>query len=189
MGQQIRRRCFGFFNSSAARVVPITQHYTTARKEGNDDEEVAETPEVKGINAARWACYDSAVRSNARKPASMSGYVSVEARVPEDRPRGQAWVGAHGGGSARHIAGARRPSGTPSIPPECLLPTLLLRAFRSIRGERPLMEEFDYNLRSRRFVGPDMGEPIWVPALFTKGRDQLLNQGAARRFTFAAYSR
>jgi IS5 family transposase len=56
----------------------------------------------------------------------------------------------------------------------------LLQIFYSIRSERLLMEQLDYNLLFRWFVGMDMDEPIWAPTVFTKNRDRLLNQEIAR---------
>jgi transposase len=69
--------------------------------------------------------------------------------------------------------------GRPSIPPERLLRAQLLQIFYSIRSERLLMEQLDYNLLFRWFVGMDMDEPIWDPTVFTKNRDRLLNQDIA----------
>src|SRR5688572_9499469 len=72
--------------------------------------------------------------------------------------------------------------GRPSIPPERLLRAQLLQIFYSIRSERLLMEQLDYNLLFRWFVGMDLDEPIWAPTVFTKNRDRLLNQEVARSF-------
>ncbi len=58
----------------------------------------------------------------------------------------------------------------------------LLQIFYSIRSERLLMEQLDYNLLFRWFVGLEMDEPIWTPTVFTKNRDRLLNQEVARSF-------
>ena len=71
--------------------------------------------------------------------------------------------------------------GRPSIPPERLRGQLL-QIFYSIRSERLLIEQLDYNLLFRWFVGMDMDEPIWAPTVFTKNRDRLLNQEIARSF-------
>ena len=72
--------------------------------------------------------------------------------------------------------------GRPSIPPERLLRAQLLQIFYSIRSERLLMEQLDYNILFRWFVGLAMDEPIWNPTVFTKNRDRLLNQELARAF-------
>ncbi len=72
--------------------------------------------------------------------------------------------------------------GRPSIPPERLLRAQLLQIFYSIRSERLLMEQLDYNLLFRWFVGMEMDEPIWNPTVFTKNRDRLLDQDIARSF-------
>jgi transposase len=73
-------------------------------------------------------------------------------------------------------------SGRPSIPPERLLRALLLQAFYTIRSERQLMEQLDYNLLYRWFVGLGVDEPVWVPTVFTKNRDRLLEADVARKF-------
>jgi transposase len=72
--------------------------------------------------------------------------------------------------------------GRPSIPPERLLRAQLLQLFYSIRSERLLMEQLDYNILFRWFVGLEMDEPIWVPTVFTKNRDRLLQHAVAHSF-------
>ena len=80
--------------------------------------------------------------------------------------------------------------GRPSIPPEQLLRALLLQSLYTIRSERLLMEEIDYSILFRWFIGLSMDEPIWSPTTFSKNRDRLLERryrrgllrrGAARR--------
>ena len=65
-------------------------------------------------------------------------------------------------------------TGRPSIPPEMLLRALLLQAFYTIRSERQLMEQLDYNLLFRWFVGLGVDDPVWVATVFSKNRDRLL---------------
>ena len=65
--------------------------------------------------------------------------------------------------------------GRPSIPPEKLLRALLLQAFYSVRSERQLMEQLEYNLLFRWFVGLGIEEPVWDVTVFTKNRDRLLD--------------
>ena len=72
--------------------------------------------------------------------------------------------------------------GRPSIPPERLLRAQLLQVFYSIRSERLLMEQLDYNLLFRWFVGLSMDDAIWAPTVFTKNRDRLLHQEIAPSF-------
>lgn len=72
--------------------------------------------------------------------------------------------------------------GRPSIPPEQLLRALLLQMLYSIRSERRLMEELDYNLLYRWFVGLTPDDPVWVPTVFTKNRDRLLDGNIAEAF-------
>jgi transposase len=72
--------------------------------------------------------------------------------------------------------------GRPSIAPERLLRALLLQIFYSVRSERLLMEQLDYNLLFRWFVGMNMDEEVWVPTVFTKNRDRLLKHAIAAGF-------
>src|SRR5688572_20781765 len=72
--------------------------------------------------------------------------------------------------------------GRPSIPPEQLLRALLLQSLYTVRSERLLMEEIDYSVLFRWFVGLGMDEPIWVPTVFTKNRDRLLASDIATAF-------
>jgi transposase len=74
-------------------------------------------------------------------------------------------------------------TGRPSIPPEKLLRALLLQILYTIRSERLLMEELNYNLLFRWFVGLNMDDPIWVPTVFTKNRDRLLRGDIAEAFS------
>ena len=81
--------------------------------------------------------------------------------------------------------------GRPSIAPERLLRALLLQAFYTIRSERQLMEQLHYNLLYRWFVGLGVDDPVWVPTVFTKNRDRLLEAEVARKFlaSFSPISR
>ena len=72
--------------------------------------------------------------------------------------------------------------GRPSIPPERLLRALLLQAFYTVRSERQLMEQLDYNLLFRWFVGLSTDDPVWDATVFCKNRDRLLDGDIARRF-------
>ncbi len=70
--------------------------------------------------------------------------------------------------------------GRPGIAPEKLLRALLLQAFYSIRSERQLMEQLDYNLLFRWFVGLSMDAPVWDASTFSKNRDRLLDGDVAQ---------
>jgi transposase len=72
--------------------------------------------------------------------------------------------------------------GRPSIPPEQLLRALLLQALYTIRSERQLMEQLDYNLLYRWFVGLTPDDAVWVPTVFTKNRDRLFEGNIAEAF-------
>ena len=79
--------------------------------------------------------------------------------------------------------------GRPSIPPEQLLRALLLQALYTVRSERLLMEEIDYSILFRWFIGLSLDEPIWSPTTFSKNRDRLLNGDIASAFFDAVLRR
>ena len=73
-------------------------------------------------------------------------------------------------------------TGRPSIAPEKLLRALLLQARYSVRSERMLMEQLDYNLLFRWFVGSNMDDAIWDVTMFTKNRERRLDVDIAEAF-------
>src|SRR5881394_1879042 len=73
-------------------------------------------------------------------------------------------------------------TGRPSIAPEKLLRALLLQVLYTVRSERMLMEQLEYNLLFRWFIGLNMDEAVWVPTVFTKNRDRLLEAEIAEKF-------
>lgn len=139
------------------------------------------------------------MRGDERVQDGMFSYVSLEQRVPSDHPLRE----------VRKVTDAvlRRlspdfdalyaDSGRPSIAPEYILRALLLQVFFSIRSERLLVEQIDYNLLFRWFVGLGMDDGVWNHAVFSKNRDRLLtseggatvlcrSQPARERWTHAA---
>jgi len=72
--------------------------------------------------------------------------------------------------------------GRPSIAPERLLRSLLLQVFYSVRSERMLIEQLQYNMLFRWFVGMEMDEAVWNHALYSKNRERLLNEEIAESF-------
>ena len=71
--------------------------------------------------------------------------------------------------------------GRPSIAPERLIRASLIQILFSVRSERQLMEQMQYNLLFRWFVGLGIDDPVWVPSVFTKNRDRLLTTGMSRK--------
>jgi len=124
------------------------------------------------------------MRGDDQPPDSMFSYVSPEQRVPPDHPLRpiRQLVDEILREMSREFDKLYAKVGRPSIPPERLLRAQLLQIFYSIRSERLLMEQLDYNILFRWFVGLAMDEPIWAPTVFTKNRDRLLNQDIARSF-------
>jgi len=114
----------------------------------------------------------------------MFSYISAEKRVPADHPlrKVRELVDAALEKLSADFDRLYSDIGRPSIPPERLLRALLLQYFYGIRSERLLMEQLDYNLLFRWFVGLQMDDPVWVPTTFTKNRSRLLEGEIAQRF-------
>jgi len=114
----------------------------------------------------------------------MFSYISAERRVPVEHPlrKVRQLVDAALEKLSKDFDGMYSEVGRPSIPPERLLRALLLQYFYGIRSERMLMEQLDYNLLFRWFVGLQMDDPVWVPTTFTKNRSRLLEGDIAQRF-------
>jgi len=104
------------------------------------------------------------MRGDDRQPDAMFSYVSAEQRVPKDRPLRaiRALVDDVLRDVSREFDQLYARVGRPSIPPERLLWAQLLQVFYSIRSERLLMEQLDYNLLFCWFVGMEVDEPIWA---------------------------
>jgi transposase len=124
------------------------------------------------------------MRGADEQPGSMFSYVSLEDRVPADHPlRAIRRITDRALERLSPQFGALYVNfGRPSIPPEKLLRALLLQALYTIRSERQLMEQIDYNLLFRWFVGLGMDDAVWSPTTFTKNRDRLLDGDIASAF-------
>lgn len=114
----------------------------------------------------------------------MFSYISPEQRVPADHPLRvvREMTDEALRGLSAEFARLYSPLGRPSIPPEKLLRALLLQVFFSVRSERMLMEQLDYNLLFRWFVGLNMDEPVWDATVFSKNRQRLLDGDIAQLF-------
>lgn len=124
------------------------------------------------------------MRGADRQQTGMFSYVSLEARVPQDHPLRpvRAMVDRALGQLSPTFEALYAADGRPSIPPEHLLRALLLQVLYTVRSERQLMEQLDYNLLFRWFVGLELDEPVWVPTVFSKNRDRLLAGDVAQGF-------
>src|SRR5260370_358079 len=118
---------------------------------------------------------------------SMFSYLTLEQRVPQDHPLREIRTLTDGVLQSLdpEFAKLYAATGRASIAPEYVLRALLLQAFYSIRSERQLVEQIDYNLLFRWFVGLGMDDAVWNHAVFSKNRDRLLNSEVAQQF-FAA---
>jgi transposase len=124
------------------------------------------------------------MREKDTQQSAMFSYLSPEQRVPADHPLRpvRKMVDTALKGRSRSFGRMYIDWGRPSIAPEKLLRALLLQVLYSIRSERMLMEQLEYNLLFRWFVGLNMDEPVWVPTVFSKNRDRLLNGDIAEKF-------
>jgi transposase len=115
---------------------------------------------------------------------SMFSYVTPEARVPADHPLRpiRRMTDAALQRLSPRFDRLYATTGRPSIPPEKLLRALLLQMLYSIRSERLLMEELDYNILYRWFVGLSLDDAVWDATTFSKNRDRLLDGDVADAF-------
>lgn len=115
------------------------------------------------------------------QPASLFSYVALEDRIPADHPLRviRTLIDPMLAVLSSRFDALYSPQGRRSIAPEKLLRALLLQVLYTIRSERQLMEQLDYNLLFRWFVGLGIDDRIWVPTVFTKNRDRLLEGNIA----------
>jgi len=127
------------------------------------------------------------MRGEDQRSEGIFSYVRLEQRVPADHPLRaiRELSDAALKELSRDFSKLYAHGGRPSIAPERLLRALLLQAFYTVRSERQLMEQLDYNLLFRWFVGLSIDEPIWDATVFCKNRDRLLDGDIAAKF-FAA---
>jgi transposase len=124
------------------------------------------------------------MRGKDEQQLDVFSYVSPEQRVPQDHPLRS--LRAMTDEALRDLQPRFNQlyakTGRPSIAPEKLLRALLLQALYSVRSERMLMEQLDYNLLFRWFVGLNMDDAIWDMTVFTKNRERLLDGDIAEAF-------
>lgn len=115
---------------------------------------------------------------------AMFSYVSPESRVPKDHPLRPIRIMVDK--ALKDLSPTFQEmyshTGRPSIPPEQMLRALLIQILYSIRSERMLVEQLDYNLLFRWFVGLSMDEKVWNHSAFSKNRDRLLDSDVASAF-------
>ena len=124
------------------------------------------------------------MRGSDERTGSLFSFVDLEERVPQRHPLrkirqivNEALTSLDG-----EFARLYSSEGRPSIAPERLLRASLLQAFFSVRSERQLMEQLDYNLMFRWFVGLGVDDAVWDATVFTKKRDRLLDAEVAAKF-------
>ena len=124
------------------------------------------------------------MRGTDHQQADMYSYLSPEMRVRGDHPLRaiRAMADQALANMSERFDGMYAKTGRPSIPPEKLLRAQLVQMLYSVRSERLLMEEIDYSMLFRWFVGMNLDEPVWDVTVFTKNRDRLLEGDVAREF-------
>jgi transposase len=124
------------------------------------------------------------MRGTDQNQSTMFSYVSPEARIPADHPLRSTREMTNKALAEldRKFRKLYSRTGRPSIPPEQLLRALLLQVLYSIRSERMLMEQLEYNLLFRWFVGLEMDDRVWDVTVFTKNRNRLLEGGIVESF-------
>ena len=127
------------------------------------------------------------MRREDEQQGAVFSYVGLEERVPKEHPLRaiRQMADAALRGLDAEFARLYARTGRPSIPPERLLRAQLLQVLYSIRSERQLMEQMDYNLLFRWFVGLNMDERVWDVTVFTKNRERLLAGGIAQQLLVA----
>ena len=111
-------------------------------------------------------------------------YFRLEDRVPEDHPLRplKAICNQILKEMTKEFDAMYKVGGRPSIPPEQLIRALLLQVLFSVRSERQLMEQVNYNLLFRWFIGLEMDDDVWVPTTFSHNRERLLEKDIANKF-------
>jgi transposase len=124
------------------------------------------------------------MRGHDHQQADMYSYLSPEQRVRENHPlrKIRAMADEALKNMSERFDGMYAKTGRPSIPPEKLLRAQLIQMLYSVRSERLLMEEIDYSVLFRWFVGMNLDEPVWDVTVFTKNRNRLLEGDVAREF-------
>ena len=124
------------------------------------------------------------MRGSQNSQQSLFSYICLEQRIPDGHPLRdiRKMVDEAFGQMHQRFSDLYSHTGRPSIPPEYLLRASLLQIFYTIRSERLLMEQLDYNMLYRWFVGLSMDDPVWDHSVFSKNRDRLLNTDTASVF-------
>ena len=127
--------------------------------------------------------YVSGMRGDEKQQDAMFSYINLEQRVPAEHPLRmiRQMVNQALEELSLHFDALYARRGRPSIPPEQLLRALLLQALYGLRSEQQLMEQMDYNLLFRWFVGLGMDEAVWDATVFSKNRERLLAGEVSQR--------
>jgi transposase len=155
---------------------------------------IAQQAAEKSLDRPRFPLIRSDFRSTSGIEDSLRGedtsnhtlfsYLRTDNRIPSNHPLRLIRRIADAALTALsdHFDAVYATEGRPSIPPERLLRALLIQAFYSVRSERQLMEQLNYNLLFRGFVGLSVDDPVWDPSTFSKNHERVLNEDFAACF-------
>src|SRR5580765_8235019 len=131
------------------------------------------------------------MRGDDRRPDDLFSYIRPEQRGPADHPLPpiREMVDTVLRELSPEFARLYAKTGRPSIPPEKLLRALLIQVLYTVRSERQLMEQLNYNLLFRWFVGLSMDDAVWDVTVFTKNRERLLQAMSPGRSSSASWPR
>lgn len=124
------------------------------------------------------------MRGSDQSHGELFSYVNLEQRIPARHPLREMKILVDGvlASMSNEFEQRYASTGRPSIPPERLIRALLIQVLYTVRSERQLVEQLDYNLLFRWFVGLSMDEPVWDRSTFGANRDRLLDEGLMRGF-------
>lgn len=124
------------------------------------------------------------MRGDDKRAEGMFSYVRLEERIAADHPLRaiRALVEEVLSKMSAQLSSLYSHTGRPSIAPEQLLKATLLQAFFTVRSERQLVEQIDYNMLFRWFVGLSMDDAVWDASTFSKNRDRLITTEVAQAF-------
>ena len=166
-------------------VQPAEKCQRSSKKRQGTTEQAAE--KLFSLMAVTDIClellYQRVMRGNDQKQAAMFSYLTLAQRIPADHPARQirALVDRALQRLDAELEKLYSGTGRPSIAPERLLRAMLLMVLYSIRSERQLMEQMNYNLLFRWFVGLEMDDAVWDVTVFTKNRERLIDGAVSQK--------
>ena len=176
--------CRGGLEQAAEKII---ERSNCAKVDAAGAKQVAEKVPSESLFLHSGLIYLGSMRGEDEKQTSMYSYVTMAQRIPADHPARaiRAMVDRALERMDAELERLYSTTGRPSIAPERLLRASLLMVLYSIRSERQLMEQMNYNLLFRWFVGLEMDDPVWDVTVFTKNRERLISGQASKQLLSA----